>query len=61
MYIMNMALILGFSLETRLDTSPHLKPGYNHKARPEFRPDCTETEITWFVSAWFHALKGLVT
>jgi hypothetical protein len=26
-------------LETRLDTSPHLKPGYNHNIRPENRPD----------------------
>jgi hypothetical protein len=28
------------SLETMLDTTPHLKPGFNLHVRPEFRPDC---------------------
>jgi hypothetical protein len=28
------------SLEMRLDTSSHLKPGYNHHAGPENRPKC---------------------
>jgi hypothetical protein len=31
---------LNLSLETRLDTSPDPKPGYNHHVRPENRPKC---------------------
>jgi hypothetical protein len=30
---------LWHSLETRLDTSPHQKPGDSHHIRPENRPD----------------------
>jgi hypothetical protein len=34
------ACALHLCLETRLDRSPHLKPGYNRHVRTENRPKC---------------------
>jgi hypothetical protein len=39
----------GPNLETRLDTSPHLMPGYDHHFRPENRPKCKHWS-TWFAA-----------